>query len=99
MGIFGEERVYPSEVPGPADLFSKKSDCCELVAIMRGMIDDEEEGRKTYLKMKSELKPLGKDPVVEFFQEILDDIAKDEEKHARYLKVISDAVSNFCKCD
>lgn len=74
-------------------------DCCELVAIMEGTIKDEEEGSELYDNMIENLFMFkGKDPTVDFFQEVLGDMAKDEKRHARYLKAISSVLGDFCKC-
>lgn len=76
-----------------------KLDCCELVSIMEGTIEDEDESEKLYTDMAKQLLIFeGKDSTVNFFRDILDDMSKDEIKHKNYLKAMSTNLSDFCKC-
>lgn len=97
MGIFGEERVYPSQVPGPEEIFGEKASCCELVIKMKLASKEEGEGAEMYKKMAKSLNPL-KDNTARFFQSVLEDMSKDEERHKRYLEAISEILGDFCKC-
>lgn len=102
MGIFGQERVYPDEVPGPEDIFKtkKKKSCCEFVNWLDKEAAEEEKAYQDYRKSKDQIASLHPgDWESRLFGEIINNIADDEKKHKNYLKAISSVLSDFCKCD
>jgi hypothetical protein len=109
MGIFGEERVYPDEVPGPEDLFVRTKEsvrCCKLVKWLGKQENDETKAGKDYDEaalvlvdlLKSTQERTGKYWAMAHYSELLQGMSSDEKKHLQYLRAMGEVLKVTCKC-